>query len=654
MKKTTFPFFKSIFALFLLMSATGFAQNVDIILTVDWPQWSTENKVEFYDPAGMLLQTIDNGYDGAGPAANPYNETTVAVSYPVNSSTTAGYYVIVYDFYGDGWNQAGSLTITADGDTAFTFNGSFDTSGTNTPISQTIYFAVEEAPAPPPPFPGVSQFDTSGNNYIEYIRGNMPIIISAPHGGVIQSGETIGGTFYPDNDSALPDRNCGGSDVRDDNTDILIHEIQQSVFDQTGCYPYIIINNLHRSKLDPNRESTEATCSDTDALFYWNAYHDFIDDASNRVMNTYGKGLYIDLHGQNHGIPRIEAGYNILAADLNNTTANYLNTVSNSTITNLVSNNVGGLTQEELVRGPNSLGGIFQDTGGVFYHAQGNSSCGTTSGYRTVPSDYDQGSFDACDDTRPNNNAYFAGDYYSNMRHGSGPAAGDGVGGGGTIDGIMTEVNRRVRDLGTYNGNVYDTRPQTLVPFADDYAIVIKNYIDLHYNDFATFSYTANTYATGGADPTPTKTPSVSSVFTATPAGLSIHEGTGTIDLSTSTAGLYEITHAIGVAGGAGLGTCSVYSLTTMITITNTLSTPDVSEATFAMYPNPTTGKLQIESTQTISKVIVYNLIGQQVKTFNMEADQNSIDISELKIGSYFVNVQSLSGNTYTKLIVKK
>ncbi|MGH1385597.1 T9SS type A sorting domain-containing protein [Kordia sp.] len=645
MKKTTFPIFKSIFMLCILMSATSFAQNVDVILTVDWPQWSTENRVEFYDPNDMLLVTIDNGFDGSGSAANPYNETTTAVSYPVNSSTTAGYYVIVYDTYGDGWNGGGSLTITADGDTALAFNGTFDTSATNSQISQTIYFAIEEAAPPPPPFPGVSQFDTSGNEYIEYIPGNMPVIISAPHGGVKQSGQTIGGTFYPDNDSALPDRGCGTNE-RDDNTDILIREIQQSVFDQTGCYPYIIINNLHRSKLDPNREQNEATCGDSDALFYWNAFHGFIDQASTDVMSKWGKGLYIDLHGQSHSIPRIEAGYNISASDLNNTTANHLNSVSNSTITNLVSNNLGNLTQEELVRGPNSLGGIFKDTGGAFYNAQGYSGCGVTSGYRTVPSDFDSGASDSCDDTRPFGNAYFDGDFYNNRRHGSGPTASDGLGGGGTIDGIMTEVNRRVRDLGTYNGNVYDTRPQTLVPFADDYATVIKNYIDIHYNDFATFMYAANTYATDDPDPTPTRTTGVTGVFTATPAGLSINATTGAIDLSMSTDGVYTITHTV--------GDCDLYTASSMMTITNTLSTTDIEEASFAMYPNPTTGKLQIQSTETITQVKVYNVVGQQVKAFTMQADQKSIDISNLQTGSYFVNLQSTSGNTYTKLIVKK
>ncbi len=90
------------------------AQNTEVVLSVNWPQWSTENKVEFYDPNGTLLETIDNGYDGSGSQANPYSTSTIPMDYPVNNSTTAGYYVIVYDTYGDGWNGSGSLTITTD------------------------------------------------------------------------------------------------------------------------------------------------------------------------------------------------------------------------------------------------------------------------------------------------------------------------------------------------------------------------------------------------------------------------------------------------------------------------------------------------------------------------------------------------------------
>lgn len=76
--------------------------------------------------------------------------------------------------------------------------------------------------------------------------------------------------------------------------------------------------------------------------------------------------------------------------------------------------------------------------------------------------------------------------------------------------------------------------------------------------------------------------------------------------------------------------------------------------STVSIFPNPTTGQLYIESTKKISFVKVYNLVGQQVKLIEMRNDQKSIDMSELKTGSYFVNLQDAAGNTDTKLIVKK
>ncbi|WP_420573452.1 immunoglobulin-like domain-containing protein [Kordia sp.] len=398
--------------------------------------------------------------------------------------------------------------------------------------------------------PGVSIFyeQTAGDtrNYIEYIPGNLPIIISAPHGGVKQSGQTIGGVFYPDNDSSLPDRNCGTNE-RDDNTEILVREIQKEIFQLTGCYAHVIINNLHRSKLDPNREINEATCGNANSADHWNAFHGFIDQASASVETNWGKGLFIDLHGQSHSVPRIEAGYNVTAGELNSSNLNAASIINKSTIRNLVNNNLNNLTHEELIRGNNSIGEMFQDASGTFYASLGHAGCGSTSGYRTVPSATNNGG-GTCDDTRPNGNAYFDGDFYNNRRHGSGNGTSDGTGGSGNIDGIMTEVNRRVRDLGTYNGQVFDSRPQTLVPFAKDYAAVVLNFINTHYNDYAMFSYMASMYATNGSDPSPVIVGVQNGTFSA-PTGLAINSSTGRIDVSNSTLGDYTITYAVGTCG---------------------------------------------------------------------------------------------------------
>ena len=413
--------------------------------------------------------------------------------------------------------------------------------------------------------PGVSTFyeQTQGDtrNYIEYIPGNLPIIISAPHGGIQQSGETIGGTFYPDNDSSLPDRSCGTNE-RDDNTDILIREIQKEIFELTGCYAHVIINNLHRSKLDPNREVNEATCGNANATDHWNAFHGFIDQASASVEANWGKGIYIDLHGQSHSVPRIEAGYNITAAELNSSDLNSAGIINKSTIRNLVSNNLSNLTHEQLIRGNSSLGEMFQNASGTFYASLGHPGCGSTNGYRTVPSATNNGG-GSCDDTRPNGNAYFDGDFYNNRRHGSGNGTSGGTGGSGNIDGIMTEVNRRVRDLGTYNGQVYDSRPQTLVPFAKDYAAVVLNFINTHYNNFAKFQYMASMYAINGPSPTPVLIGRPNGTFSA-PAGIVVNPATGENDAANSTEGVYEITYTA--------GTCGYFSSSQTISIVTDIS----------------------------------------------------------------------------------
>ena len=482
--------------------------------------------------------------------------------------------------------------------------------------------------------PGVSTFyeQTPGDNreYIEYIPGNLPIIISAPHGGVKQSGSTVGGINYPDNDASLPDRNCGTNE-RDDNTDILIREIQAEIFNLTGCYAHIIINNLHRSKLDPNRQIFEATCGDDDAEDHWNAFQNFIDQASASVETNWGKGLYIDLHGQSHSIARIELGYNITSSQLNSSNLNDTSIINNSTINSLIANNLGGLTHEQLIRGSESLGSKLKATTATFYNNNINPGCGVTSGYRAVPSNFDSGASDNCDDTRPFNNAYFAGDFYNNLRHGSGPTAGDGTGGSGNIDGIMSEVNRRVRDLGTYNGNVYDTRPQTLVPFAKDYAAVILDYIDTHYNNFADFAYSLNSYDVNDSDPTALISGIVGGSFSST-SGLVIDSNSGVIDLSVSTIGDYTITYSV--------GNCSYYQTTQNILITD--STLKINESiikTFKIHPNPTSSVVNFEASSSINRIKLYNTIGQQIGDYNFDSPKGQIDLTLLPQGLYILSV---------------
>ncbi|RFN57923.1 T9SS type A sorting domain-containing protein [Marixanthomonas ophiurae] len=71
----------------------------------------------------------------------------------------------------------------------------------------------------------------------------------------------------------------------------------------------------------------------------------------------------------------------------------------------------------------------------------------------------------------------------------------------------------------------------------------------------------------------------------------------------------------------------------------------------FSIYPNPTTGLLNVKSNSPISEIIIYNSIGQLLITFK---EKNQVDISGLSEGIYFVKIINESGRTETKKVVKK
>ena len=122
---------------------------------------------------------------------------------------------------------------------------------------------------------GQTYFDT--NQYIEYQLGNILLIIVVPHGGYLE----------PTN---IPDRNCTGcSYIRDAYTQELGRILAQMLADNislTGvCRPHLIINRLHRKKLDANRALTTATDGAPQAEAAWYVFHNFVEVARATCRN---------------------------------------------------------------------------------------------------------------------------------------------------------------------------------------------------------------------------------------------------------------------------------------------------------------------------------------------------------------------------------
>lgn len=141
--------------------------------------------------------------------------------------------------------------------------------------------------------------------WVEYIEGNIPLVISVPHGGRLS----------PDH---LPIRNCTGAiKIADMFTIELAKEIQSFFMDNYGVSPHIVIAHLARKHVDQNRELNRGgTCGYEPLNATWNAFHNYVDSAINLAGQNKQKVMYVDLHGHAHQKQRLELGYNIDIEDL--------------------------------------------------------------------------------------------------------------------------------------------------------------------------------------------------------------------------------------------------------------------------------------------------------------------------------------------------
>jgi hypothetical protein len=219
--------------------------------------------------------------------------------------------------------------------------------------------------------------------YTQFVVGDLasPIILSSPHAG----------TLRPDN---IPDRTEGvlKSDVFV--TDLVL-KMADSIQKITGLRPHVVINNLHRIKMEPNRSLAEAFLTNRDAITAWKDYQGFIMAARQLVTKNVGKGLYLDMHGHAHPIHRIEVGYLLKPAELNEDDASIDKKSDQSSIKALAKSTNKPFSQ--LIRGDIIFGTLLQNRG-----------------YRAVPSKQEPG---------PGSDKYFNGGYctaeYGSRREGN-------------------------------------------------------------------------------------------------------------------------------------------------------------------------------------------------------------------------------------------
>jgi len=275
--------------------------------------------------------------------------------------------------------------------------------------------------------PGNIYFDSTG--FVEYRAGNLPVIISAPHGGNLE----------PD---TLPDRDCVNCvTVKDAWTLPITEGIYDAFNEQTECYPHVIINRLHRVKFDANRNISDAANGNATVEKAWRGYHAFIDSAKNKIELDFGRGLFLDLHGHGHPIQRIELGYLLSGMELSQSDS-IINTpelIKESSIRTLVGDNIQGNEHSSTLRGNVSLGTLL-----------------TNKGFSSVPS--------LTDPFPISNDPYFSGGY-NTQRHGSRDNE-------GPIDAIQIELNQEIR---------FDSLRR--IQLIDSLTLTINQYFNFNYDN---------------------------------------------------------------------------------------------------------------------------------------------------------------------------
>ncbi|MBI4509003.1 MAG: cellulose binding domain-containing protein [Deltaproteobacteria bacterium] len=191
------------------------------------------------------------------------------------------------------------------------------------------------------------QSDFGRNSYIEYLPGDLPIIISAPHGGYLA----------PDEIPAQPGA------VRDGGSQEYARLVYEYLVKRTGKRPHLVINHLTRNRLQANSNRDVSTAGNKYAGIAWDEYHAYLRAATSWVASACGKGHYFDLHTNGHAEGWVELGMAISSAQLNlaDQALDVQSIRDNATIRSLASR--GGASFVELVRGPTSLGGLLDAAG---------------------------------------------------------------------------------------------------------------------------------------------------------------------------------------------------------------------------------------------------------------------------------------------------
>lgn len=126
---------------------------------------------------------------------------------------------------------------------------------------------------------------TTPSDLVSVQSGNIPIILSAPHGG---SARVPG---------APPGGRKTGTIIKDKKTLEIAQLVARRIKEELYAEPFYVLALFSRKDIDANRPPEEAFEWEGAGVYY-QQYHQFLESYVRQIAQQFGKGILIDIHGQ--------------------------------------------------------------------------------------------------------------------------------------------------------------------------------------------------------------------------------------------------------------------------------------------------------------------------------------------------------------------
>lgn len=183
----------------------------------------------------------------------------------------------------------------------------------------------------------------------------------------------------------------------------------------------------------------------------------------------------------------------------------------------------------------------------------------------------------------------------------------------GPVAGVFNSSNIYFNETGSTPGEGLDQTDGSIFSYPEDTWFPVSIYFDV---DAATYQMSVN-----------------GTVVNASPVGFQADNTLGGLDFFS-------------------INSNNLYNLDDVLFVQGTLSTQGFEKNAFSVYPNPVADQLNIKSKEAVSKVAIYNELGQVLNVSTPNIVSPSFDMSTYKSGIYFVEV-TIGNTTQTVKVIK-